>query len=36
MTVKPRPYQQQGIADLRREFAAGRDRVLYVLPTGGG
>lgn len=36
MSVKPRPYQAQGIIDLRAEFAAGIARVLYVLPTGGG
>ena len=31
-----RPYQEQGVADIRAQFAAGEKSVLYVLPTGGG
>lgn len=31
-----RPYQEQGVADIRSQFAAGKKSVLYVLPTGGG
>jgi superfamily II DNA or RNA helicase len=31
-----RPYQAQGVADLRETFGKGHRSVLYVLPTGGG
>ena len=31
-----RPYQEQGIVDVRAAMKAGHRRVLYVLPTGGG
>lgn len=31
-----RDYQLSGIQSIRAEFAAGRRRVLFVLPTGGG
>lgn len=31
-----RPYQQQGVADIRAAYASGHRRALYVLPTGGG
>ncbi len=34
--VDLRPYQEQGVALIRAAFAAGRRRVLFVLPTGGG
>lgn len=36
MSVKPRPYQAEGIVALRGAFASGKRKVLYVLPTGGG
>lgn len=31
-----RPYQEKGVADIRRSLAAGHHAPLYVLPTGGG
>lgn len=31
-----RPYQQRGIQELRTAAQAGRRRLLFVLPTGGG
>ena len=31
-----RPYQQQGISDLRDAFARGLKRIVFKLPTGGG
>lgn len=31
-----RPYQQAGVEAIRQQFALGRRRVVYVLPTGGG
>ena len=36
MTPTLRPYQQESIASIRAEYRAGRRRVLFVLPTGGG
>lgn len=36
MKFQLRPYQEQGVADIRAQFAAGKKSVLYVLPTGGG
>jgi superfamily II DNA or RNA helicase len=34
--VELRPYQNDAVEGIRREFAAGRQRTLLVLPTGGG
>ena len=34
--IQLRDYQQAAIDGIRRAFAAGRRRVLHVLPTGGG
>lgn len=34
--IVPRPYQQEGINDIRVEFSKGATCVLYVLSTGGG
>ncbi len=34
--ITPRPYQSQGITDIRTAYAAGKKRVMYVLSTGGG
>lgn len=34
--IRLRPYQQQAIDDLRRAYAGGARRPLFVLPTGGG
>lgn len=31
-----RPYQQRGIDELRAQVQAGKRRLLFVLPTGGG
>lgn len=31
-----RPYQTDGVHDIREAFGNGHERVLYVLPTGGG
>jgi DNA repair protein RadD len=31
-----RPYQDQGVADIRAAYGAGAQSVLYTLPTGGG
>ena len=36
MTLTLRPYQAQGVADLRGAYSQGHRSVLYVLPTGGG
>jgi superfamily II DNA or RNA helicase len=36
MQVNLRPYQAEGIANLRAAFASGHRGVVYVLPTGGG
>ncbi len=36
MTLTLRPYQRTGIDAIRAEFARGKRRVLYTLPTGGG
>lgn len=36
MKAALRPYQLEGVNQIREEFAAGRRSVLYVLPTGGG
>jgi superfamily II DNA or RNA helicase len=38
MTSAPvlRPYQDQGVADIRACYAAGAARVLYQAPTGSG
>ena len=36
MKLTLRKYQQQGVNSIRLEYMAGRNRVLYVLPTGGG
>lgn len=36
MKIALRPYQEQGVADIRQRFSEGRKAVLYVLPTGGG
>lgn len=34
--IVPRPYQQEGINNIRVEFSKGATCVLYVLSTGGG
>lgn len=36
MRLRLRPYQQQGVEDLRNAFRAKHRAALYVLPTGGG
>jgi DNA repair protein RadD len=36
MTIQLRPYQQQGVAQIREAFRQGHRAVLYVLSTGGG
>lgn len=36
MKIKLRPYQEQGVGQIREQFAQGTKSVLYVLPTGGG
>lgn len=36
MKVSLRNYQEEGVRELRRQFAQGHRSVLYVLPTGGG
>lgn len=36
MLVTLRPYQQQGVHEIRGAYQSGHTRVLYVLPTGGG
>lgn len=36
MITELRPYQGDGVTRLRVEYGAGRQAVLYVLPTGGG
>lgn len=36
MRINLRQYQQTGIDELRKAFAAGHRGVVYVLPTGGG
>jgi len=33
---KLRPYQERGIEELREKLRAGKKRVLFYLPTGGG
>ena len=34
--IQPRPYQQDSIEEINREYAAGNRRLILVLPTGGG
>lgn len=36
MKVSLRPYQEQGVAEVRLRYMQGRKSVLFVLPTGGG
>lgn len=36
MAVNLRPFQATAVAEIRGAFMAGRRRVLFVLPTGGG
>ena len=36
MAVSLRPFQAQAVAEIRGAYMAGRRRVLFVLPTGGG
>lgn len=36
MKVQLRPYQNQGVGDIRESIRRGRRAPLYVLPTGGG
>lgn len=36
MKSTARPYQADGIADIKQNLRAGKKRPLYVLPTGGG
>jgi superfamily II DNA or RNA helicase len=36
MKVSLRKYQEEGVSQLRFQFALGHRSVLYVLPTGGG
>ena len=36
MVDTPRPYQQQGITQIKEAWARGFSNVLYQLPTGGG
>lgn len=36
MKVCLRPYQEQGVAEIRLRYMQGRKSVLFVLPTGGG
>ena len=36
MKVSLRPYQEQGVAEVRLQYMQGRKSVLFVLPTGGG
>lgn len=36
MKAALRPYQLEGVTEIRAQFAAGARSVLYVLPTGGG
>lgn len=36
MKVSLRPYQEQGVAEIRLRYMQGRNSVLFVLPTGGG
>jgi superfamily II DNA or RNA helicase len=36
MKLSLRKYQQQGVSSIRLEYMERRNRVLYVLPTGGG
>jgi superfamily II DNA or RNA helicase len=36
MSVNLRPFQATAVAEIRWAFMAGRRRVLFVLPTGGG
>lgn len=36
MKVSLRPYQEQGVAEIRLQYMQGRKSVLFVLPTGGG
>ncbi len=35
-TLRLRPYQERGVAEIRAAFNHGARRVLFVLPTGGG
>ena len=34
--IELRPYQNEAIDEVRRRIAAGKRRILFVLPTGGG
>lgn len=36
MKAALRPYQLEGVTDIRAQFRSGARSVLYVLPTGGG
>lgn len=36
MKVSLRPYQEQGVAEIRLRYMQGWNSVLFVLPTGGG
>lgn len=36
MKVSLRPYQEQGVSEIRLQYMQGRKSVLFVLPTGGG
>lgn len=36
MKVTLRPYQEQGVSEVRLSYMQGRKSVLFVLPTGGG
>jgi superfamily II DNA or RNA helicase len=34
--IKPRPYQNDGVANFHNAVAAGHKRIIFVCPTGGG
>ena len=36
MQINLRPYQKEGVQNIRLSYMQGRKSVLYVLPTGGG
>jgi superfamily II DNA or RNA helicase len=36
VNIALRPYQAQGLEDIRREYRSGAQRVVYVAPTGSG
>ena len=36
MAMQLRPYQNEAVTAIRREWSEGKQRTLLVLPTGGG